>query len=238
MKYLGLLALLLALSAQAEDGSCFSAHLREAIQLNKARAPLYKALSQGESGWLSWKLVLSERLSLMPAGALEWQARAFWKAGIPILCADFVPMAKTPAFKEHFDFKAPHLADYQEPPVDRWKRDLSIAVHKMSFNAVHLTARRFLRELGEPQGFHCMVRHVLDSVARVAYLAPQYEARARKLGLRQSPESLARKNLWLHLQGLSLARDMDRQAAPIQARGIPILCQDVPPIDLTPTLAE
>ncbi|HEV2147105.1 MAG TPA: hypothetical protein VGR37_06865, partial [Longimicrobiaceae bacterium] len=76
---------------------------------------------------------------------------------------------------------------------------------------------------------HCMLRHMLESMLRVATLAPVHAARAEEAGMR-STAGLSRLLLRLHLLALSDAAKLDVLAAPIQARGIPILCQDVPPI--------
>ena len=40
----------------------------------------------------------------------------------------------------------------------------------------------------------------------------------------------------VHLQALHLARDFDRRAAPLAARGIGIICGDVPAIDMRPAV--
>ncbi len=229
------IGLLLCASASAQPWSCFSDHVSEAIQLNSERAPKYSDLSLGASWWLSKELVASERVSWFAAKGLQLMAGKFWRAGIPILCADFAPMNTAPAFKERFDFDPPKLADYRHPDVNRWVRELSFAVSKTGFLTVHQTAVRFIKDVEGPPGFHCMAKHVLESVARVAYLAPQYEALAKQKGL-SSPARLARLNLKLHLQGLRLAVDLDRRAAPLQALGIPILCNDVPALDIAPKL--
>ncbi len=79
-----------------------------------------------------------------------------------------------------------------------------------------------------------MVRHVLESTARIAYLAPRHERIAKEKGLTKSPAGLSWKLVKLHLQALKLAGGLDTQAAPLQAAGVPILCRDVPPIETSP----
>lgn len=229
-----LLGLLLSASAIAKPYSCFSEHVREAIRLNEERMPLYSSLSYGESRELSKDLIFTERTTWVAAKGFEIFAKKYWKAGIPVLCADFVPMSQTPAFKKSFDHDAPKEADYRRPDVDRWVDELHESI-KMGFTTTHATALRLLKEVESPKGFHCMAKHVLESIARVAYLAPQYETRAKAAGL-VSPGYLERNNLKLHLQGLKAAVGFDERAAPLQARGIPILCQDVPPLDVSPRL--
>lgn len=228
-----------ASASGAEAYSCFTEHVRDAIHRNRERAPRYEALSQGTSRAISRKLILNERLTIPLAWALEKDARTFTKAGIPVLCADFISMDQIPAFQDRFPFPAPKLSEFKALPVKQWKSELTFALRHMGFKSVHDTVSRQVGVLDrEPQGYHCMVRHVLESVGRVAYLAPQYERKARARGLRRSPLGVSKLTLELHLQGLGIAADLDRMAAPLQARGIPILCQDVPPVSIRPTLAE
>jgi hypothetical protein len=237
LPFLALGLLLVCLPACGEAWSCFSEHVSDAIRLNQARAPRYAALSYGDSRSLSRVMILSERLSLVPAGLLELRARSFQKAGIPILCADFLSMATTPVFQDRFPFKAPHISRFRPLPLGQWAQTLSDALDE-GFPAVHETARRLLGEIDGPPGFHCMARHLLESVARVSYLAPQYEEMAAKKRLRHSPAGISRSVIRLHLNVLWLAGRVDRQAAQLQSRGIPIVCQDVPPIAMTPRLPQ
>jgi hypothetical protein len=75
-----------------------------------------------------------------------------------------------------------------------------------------------------------MLRHLLGSALRISNQAPRYEAQARAARIRASPGAISRTMLDLHLRMLGEAARLDRAAAPLQAEGIPILCQDVPPI--------
>jgi hypothetical protein len=227
--------ILLEGAALADEGSCFSSHVREAIRLNEARAVRYREISGGRSRAVSDRLLFTEHLTLIPAAFLEARASYFRRAGIPVLCADFVTMALTPPF-EAYTAGAPALAQYRRPPTSSWKSELRFALNRGGFLTVHQTAVRLLRELEEPVQFNCMVRHVLESLARGAWLAPQYEARAKALGLRRSPAPVSRSALGLQIEALGYAAGLDFLAAPLQAEGIPILCQDVPPLGLTPHL--
>lgn len=64
-----------------------------------------------------------------------------------------------------------------------------------------------------------MIRHFLESIRRVAGLAPTYGVRTM---------FISKQMLWAHVRSLKKASELDQMAAPLQAEGLPILCQDVP----------
>jgi len=226
-----------AWAAQNETRACFSTHLQEAIASNVERAARYSELTDGRSDAISKSLTWSERLSILPALGVEASARPLQEAGIPILCTDFVSMKTTPAFQDKFEFPFPKEEEFQKPPMEEWKTELTLKLKKDGPESLHAVCLEYLKKIEKPQGFHCLVRHVLESIARVSFLAPQYVKLAKEKGVSASPEAVSRSLLSLHILSLKLASDLDVKAAPLQAEGIPILCQDVPPIETSPVLA-
>ncbi|MBI5203189.1 MAG: hypothetical protein HY925_16480 [Elusimicrobia bacterium] len=85
-----------------------------------------------------------------------------------------------------------------------------------------------LAELPQPDYF-CMTRHILESVRRAARLAPLHDTASRAKGL-ESPYGVSRQFIKTQLLSLSQAWTLDEWAVPVQAKGVPILCRDVPPI--------
>jgi hypothetical protein len=209
----------------------FATHLREAIELNRARLPRYAALTGGRSAGVSRRLILAERLALPVAWYIDRRARRFQAGGVPIAVAEFVPMSGVPEFRDSFD--PPSLRDFS--PLD-WRalgRSLRDAGSVGGFAAVHESADRALDALEREPRFHSMVRHLLESVRRVAVLAPRHESAAAAAGL-PSTRPLSSLMLRLHLLGLGPAARLDAQAAPLQAEGVPILFQDLPRIPAEP----
>jgi hypothetical protein len=74
-----------------------------------------------------------------------------------------------------------------------------------------------------------MTRHLLESALRITNGARRYAAEAEARGV-ASPAGLSRALLSMHLTTLGEGARLDRRAAPLQAEGVPIICQDVPPI--------
>jgi hypothetical protein len=78
--------------------------------------------------------------------------------------------------------------------------------------------------------YHCMVKHLLESFIRAARLAPLHHEKAIAQGL-PTTLSISKKILWGHLPAFQPGSEFDRDLAPLQAEGIPMLWQDVPKIE-------
>ncbi len=90
-------------------------------------------------------------------------------------------------------------------------------------------AREWLQQLEKNPGFHCLERHFVESMGRAATIAPQQSKLAK--------ENLGIGSLWVskifiksHFDLMQQAQELDSKAAPLQAQGIAIICQDIPPI--------
>jgi len=215
-------------TVEAPSSRCMEIHLREAAHLNRERMPLYSALSGGRSRGISRRLIWTERLAIPVAWYVDWRARNFLRAGIRLTCDDFVPMAHTPAFRERIA-DPPPLSAFTPSNPRRIRRAIDGAHRSGGFPAAAIAIEREIGQLQTTPAFNCMMRHLLESALRISNQASVYDAQARERGLR-SPGGVSRLMLNLHLSTLGEAAKLDRRAAPLQAEGIPIICQDVPPI--------
>lgn len=214
----------------APERRCMERHLREAAALNKQRMPRYDSLTDGRSRGISRRLIWTERLGIVAAWYVDWRARPFQRAGIRIVCDDFVPMAHTPAFQPRAAGARPPLAGFVRADAPGIRREVERALDQGGFRAASAVLGREIEALAATPAYHCMLRHLLESALRISSQAPRYAAEARARGLAHSPENLSRALLDLHMLALGDAAKLDARAAPMQAEGIPILCQDVPPI--------
>ena len=206
----------------------FEHHLREAIVLNRERAPHYAALSGGASRQISHTLIAAEWLLLPVARWFDRQAEPYHRAGIPLLEDLFVSMALAPAFGSvRLVSDGGASAPRVRPAAIR--RRVGRAYRERSFAGAASALADELATLAIAPEANFLVRHLLDSTHRLATLAPDHVARCRERGL-PSPEPLLARLLWSHLWGLGPAAALDRRARPLHARGIPILVQDLPPI--------
>ena len=218
------------MEASEPESRCMERHLREAAAINRERMPWYDSLTDGRSRGISRRLIWTERLGVVAAWYVDWRARPFQHEGIRIVCDDFVPMAHTPAFRPRAADPPPPLSAFVPADARRIRRDVERARRRGGFPAAGEVLEREIQRLSGTPAYHCMLRHLLESALRISNQAPRYAAEARARGLAGSPEGLSRTLLDLHLLTLGDAVKLDVRAAPLQAVGIPIICQDVPPI--------
>lgn len=231
------LVLCIAGPALAADTNsyCMREHLEDAIRLNLERRPLYAAESDQRSLIISDHLISVERQALLfnRIFGFDRNALPYQTAGVRLLCAEFVSMQEVPPFQSRGVRPWPDLGTFV--PIDGLilARQLRGAWKQGGLDGLIHEAEVTIERLASEPRFHCMVRHVLESVIRAARLAPHHDRKARRLGL-QSPFPLSIDFTISQLQGLKDAADLDAAAAPLQADGIPILCQDVPAIPTSP----
>lgn len=210
-------------------GRCFEEHLLEAIAINQQRRPMYAALTGGRSVPVSDRLIESEQTSLHFAAPLDDAAEALHSLGLSIVCDEFISMSETPAFADRFAFDPEPLEAFVE--VDGWKlgEQFEATFADAGFAGVSELATQTLTALEHPRAYHCMIRHMLESIRRIANFAPIHEGRAQELGA-PSTLGLSEDMVRMHILSLGAAAGLDVQAAALQAEGVPILCQDVPSI--------
>lgn len=231
MRWIGWMAALLLLAAspaRAQESGCMARHLREAVRLNKERMPLYSELTGGRSRAISRRLIWAERFAMPAARYVDWRARKFQRLGIPVVCADFEPMERTPAFRPRTD-DPPPLSAFAPADARRIARAVERAYRGGGFAGASAALEGEIEALSGVPAFHCMTRHLLESALRITNGAQGYAADADSRGV-ASPARLSRTLLSMHLSILGEAARLDRRAAPLQAEGIPIVCQDVPQI--------
>jgi hypothetical protein len=211
----------------------FERHLRDAIQLNRSRAPHYASLSDGASRPISRTLVAAELLLLPVARWFDGRAAPYHAAGIPLLEDLFAPMSSAPAIGS-----AQPAPEQREPKLPRVSGSairgrVLTAFRASGFGGAEIALARELATLGGmPSAYH-VTRHLLESAYRLTRLAPGHIQRAESQRL-PSPAPLLARLLRLHLLGLGPASTLDRRAFPLQARGIGILAQDLPPLSHDP----
>lgn len=208
----------------------FEKHLREAIKINKERKPLYTQLTKGSSRKISNILILTEILTLPIAIYIDFRARKFNKAGIPIVYKDFVSMDKVPEFATNIHPVNTPPTDFHEMLIQQTKTELTKQCKSGNFEEVCKIADNTLMKINENKSYFGMLRHLLESILRIASLAPGYIKQSEELKIK-STKKLSLLMLRIHIFALSFAVDLDKLAVPIQTQGISILLQDVPKIE-------
>lgn len=223
-----------ASAGEPEPGEGFAAHVREAIALNRARCPIYSAMSGGVSEDASRALIWSERLTLPWAALLDLRARRFGRRGIGVIRDEFVPMSGA---------RPPTAPPRYRGVADDDQADRLCAVVRRAWDAVDAAlggddlegaARagragvRAVARLEAEQGCHwALTKHVLEQIARSASLGARY-AVVSDGATRGLTKTLVRS------MGLGLLRTarIDRDAQQAHALGVGVVVNDLPPIPL------
>lgn len=233
MKQTALFLFALLSTGSALAAGCFTEHLDEAMALNHARKPLYAALTAGASVTISDDLIGMERnMSFYGRWLAPYEkwAAPFEAAGIRIICDSYVPMNTAPAFSSRYAQGAPRAES--APSASDAVNTLAFLprVLRNDFAGVKALALEQIEAAGDPR-LNCLSRHFLESIGRIAALAPVHAAQARRAGL-SDPTWIHRRMILGHLSYTNRAVRLDAAARPLQLQGVPILCQDIPAIPI------
>lgn len=214
---------------------CFHTHIKEAIEINEVRKERYRDLYGNGPAKVMNRLIRFEKLILISARWYDLRAKKYLREGIPVICHDLVPMELTPEFsaqrvepvKKLKDFNFEKLKKELRKNLERGNPNLKKADELLS-NALH--------ELEEEPRTWCLTRHFLESMLRGVRLIPRYQKHfeilggEEKTGITIQPSRLSLGFLRTHIIGFGEMERIDRDAFEWQRHGIPLLCQDVPPI--------
>ena len=103
-----LLVLLISQSLMQENAHAkviapIGKHLKDALKLNKKRAPLYGELTNNKSIALSYELMAMESLAFIGLGYLDQKAQVYIKHGVGVFEDDLIDMKETPEFLPTFE---------------------------------------------------------------------------------------------------------------------------------------
>lgn len=210
----------------------FHQHLTEAIALNRARRPIYAAMTGGGSRRCSAWLIALEGLLLPAARLVDGRAARFNRVGLPVVQDDFVSMEKVrpsgmpPRYTGRMTSRerrqvARQLRAWRAQLCQcLWNDDLQAACRRTA--AVLAALERFERRR---QVHLAMSRHLLESAGYAALHGLGY---ARRSGGR------TRGLTWTLVIGHALlaplAVRLDHEAQRSHQRGVGLLVNDVPAI--------
>lgn len=208
----------------------FEEHLRDAIRINRERRPLYSSLTGGQSLSVSNILILSEQLSIPFAIFTDLCSIPFRNQGIRIVELEFISMDRIPPFSEKLPFPAPSLNAFVESRPGKLILKLLKQGWRNGWSGLADALRIELHHLETNPGFHLMLKHILESMLRIAVLAPTHQRKCLEAGMRLTTKPLSGYLFLSHLLAIPFATWLDRKTAPLLASGVPILYQDVPAI--------
>ncbi len=206
-------------------------HIREAIDLNKSRMPLYAKLTDKKSLKYSRRLIIIEYCCLFVAKIIDHRAAFFHKHKVKIISTDFISMTKTPVFKSSFAKHINYKKEFVELSLNETRQSLQTLIQKSDFGGIDTLCAQFLFQISKSPHHYGMIRHLFESIRRIAYLAPLHDAECQKRSIKSSIP-LSKILLRLHLIILHQAYLFDKEIAFIQNKGVPFIIQDMPRIEL------
>lgn len=206
-------------------------HLKEAIAINTERMPRYGAVSNGETIPFSKELIRYEKIALLGSWFFDRKGDALQAQGIPYLKAEFVEMSTVPAFSstypENVDYtRAINIINFQS-----YTKDLKQQFDKNNYSAIVTSSQYLLSALAQQEHVYCMTRHLVESIARIAFLIPLHQEKCDALNI-TSPTNYSVILLKSHYWLIERAAQFDEAVALIQNKGIPFLYQDLPSIEI------
>lgn len=218
-------------AAPGSSAHCLEEHLQEAIALNTLRQDLYGSLTGGASLVISEQLIESERSLLGLVKPMRPMLKYWWNRDILVTCLEFSAMANTPDFSPQFKTPPPTVSTVLW--LDPLKVTMALQKQLLSGGLVGVEqmARAELETLALPDHFQCMSKHLLESIVKTAQVG-EHLAKASKDKKILSSYPISYSLVQGQILNLGKAREIDEATFEIHQKGIPIICNDVPPIPI------
>lgn len=219
------------ISSVATQAACFTEHVLEGRALNKSRKQLYidwasELDMKKEAKNASGAMILLENLMIPLAKFYDLKAKPY--SDIGLLCDEFIDIDETPEFsRELVDIPT---TPYEAKPafIKEYKKRVKKLKKERKWEELREYTCETIAKFPSKRT-HCLTRHFMESIGRVAMLAPSKIQQAQDQ-YSKDPSGLISSTIGLHLTGISWSIGVDRRAAKLQYKGIPIICQDVPHI--------
>ena len=210
----------------------FTGHVREAIEVNKARQKYYAGISKGATSKVSL-LYTSLEYSLLPITFIfdSW-AQKYRRAGIPVLREDFVSMngistADKPLLRRGMLDRAGRRELRRMLRAWQWKSALAAA--RKDFVKVQILALSALHDLRQLELRHqCNLALTIHFVESVGLAARNADRLSHKYAKRT--DNFYRAFIAIQISGVRLFSKVDLQAQPFHRAGIGIIVNDLPAI--------
>ncbi len=202
-------------------------HLKDALALNKKRAPLYAQTTNNESLKLSYELMAMESLALVWLSHLDHKAQVYLEAGIGVFDDDLVDMRETPPFLDHFE---DNIAPTERKSLKvkalskNWlKKIKDDNLQDIYHEAVSLLNEGVLKESNQ----NCLTKHFVESIAMSIKNHEGHRVKAESAGL-PDPKGILLSFLKSQIWSISWAQSLDEKAFEVQKNNVPLFCRDVP----------
>ncbi len=207
---------------------CMVTHVREAMELNRVRRELYRQDGNHDAARIMNQLILLEKFMLPGSRKLDRSVEQLQQHGVAMWCDDLTPMDRVSPYQ---NFSTPPELAYKAWPKKERKaltkrlRRFRFEQRQQTYDAIKTTIETILAD----SHYHCLSRHFLEAMAHSIKQSQEHLDRAPedlKEKVVRAVERLVRQTA----RAMVFANMIDDNAAEIQARGVPVLCQEMPPI--------
>ena len=219
-----LFILLISLGPYAQSRTCFSDHIKQSININQRNSKIYAKLTNGASHSIFKKLITGEKASLKIASSIDKKAASYHEKNIDLFCQEFLDMhpSDISRIKKHSIKEDPLKLEYFS-----FFSQINRAIKSRDERKIRQKTLEALKELNQSPKYHCFARHLIESIYRFAFYMPIRKKQSLEKGMKD-PTKLMIRVMKLQLLALPFAHHIDKQSAPIQKKGVPILCQELP----------
>lgn len=218
---------LLTSALQAQE-RCTVVHVRETMKLNRERRELYRQDGNADAAKVLNKLIFLEKLMLPFSASLDRATKKLQNAGVAMWCEDLVPMNTVPGYQAFSDIPAAAYKSFDKKNRKELAKKLRNFKYKQRYELYDEIASIINTQLYDHH-YNCLTRHFLEAAARSLLLTDKHYEQAPD-DLKMDVEKSLEKLLGQLALALGSASAIDDKAAAVQAKGIPVLCQEMPPI--------
>ena len=215
-------------SANNSNG-CTAIHVKEAMQINRERRELYRLDGNHDAAKIMNRLIFLEKIMLPFSASLDRVVRPLQEKNIPMWCKDLVPMDTVAQYQSQTSPPEQSFKAISKAKIKRLKKSMRNFRYKNRAELYDQIALTITNDLSDHH-YNCLLRHFLEAAARSLLLAPEHMSLALEIEDQELVKRSVEKLIRQLSNALGLARSIDVKAAPIQARGIPVLCQEMPPV--------
>ncbi len=212
-------------------GGCFTEHVREGRHLNQQRRSQYFDLAQKhglgkEAKKVSRSLIGLENLMIPFARYFDFRAKKY--KDINLFCDEFVDINLSPDFTTK-PAKIPSEKFVKKLKIVKsYEKEVRELLQNYKWEEVRELSHEVISKFPNKET-HCLQKHSIESIGRIAWLAPDKIEMAKDNNLK-NPKRLISSMIKLHFMGFGYAQRIDAKAYELQKVGIPIVCRDIPPV--------
>ncbi len=230
MKFIVLFVFLLLSSQNVlASAGCFSQHFRDAILINEQRKNIYASFKNGYTRKISDRLISMEKRMMIPAWISDQWTHFFHQKGISVLCTELQDMSLTPPMPTALPLSIqPSRKDFISFDMHSLRKSLNSSL-SLGMDQFTKQVQHQLELLEKEPRVNCLVRHFLESLRS---FAKSHQRNILNLPTTERKWFSAFTKLLLkgHIYYLHESHEIDKLALEAQVDGLPIICQDVPPI--------